>query len=372
MIPVIKITDRQRITPKDQVLALLFSIMAGLFVIGLIFLMFGVNPVFAIVKIFTGSFGSMYGIKETITKAIPLILIGVGLAVAFRAKFWNIGAEGQLLMGAIFSTWVGLNWGPHLPAPVIIPLMFLAGFAGGAAWGLIPAFFKIKFAINEVISTLMMNYICAEFLTFLIVGPWKGKTKFGFPYTDDLPASAILGLIPGSRIHYVTLILAIATVIALGMIIYKTRFGYEVRVIGENPEAARYAGIDFFKTTLIIMAISGGVAGFAGVGEVAGIHHYLSYPAAISSGYGFTAIIVAWLAKLNPFFVIIAGIFFAGILVGGDAIQISLGLPAATVQIFNGTLLVFLIMGDYFLKHKVRLVFKSRQDKPSLKQPAMD
>ena len=354
----IRVIDRENVTPVHQVLTLLFSILAGLFVIGLIFLAFGVNPVFAMVKIFSGSFGSAYGIKETVTKAIPLILIGVGLAIAFRAKFWNIGAESQLLMGAIFGTWVGLNWGPHLPAPVIIPLMFLAGFAGGALWGLIPAFFKIKFAINEVISTLMMNYICAEFLTFLIVGPWKGKTKFGFPYTDDLPASAILGLIPGSRIHYITLILAIVTVVVLGTLIYKTRFGYEVRVIGENPEAARYAGIDFFKTTMIIMAISGGVAGMAGVGEVAGIHHYLSYPASISSGYGFTAIIVAWLAKLNPFFVIIAGIFFAGILVGGDAIQISLGLPAATVQIFNGTLLVFLIMGDYFLKRKIVRVNK--------------
>jgi ABC-type uncharacterized transport system permease subunit len=355
MLSAIKVTDREQITTTNQVLALVFSIMAALFVIGLIFLAFGVNPVFAMAKIFRGSFGTLYGIKETITKAIPLILIGVGLAVAFRAKFWNIGAESQLLMGAIFGTWVGLNWGPHLPAPVMIPLMFLAGFIGGALWGMIPAFFKIKFAINEVISTLMMNYICAEVLTFLIVGPWKGKTKYGFPYTDDLPASAILGLIPGSRIHYVTLLLAIATVVVLGMVIYKTRFGYEVRVIGENPEAARYAGIDFFRTTLIIMAISGGVAGLAGVGEVAGIHHYLSYPASISSGYGFTAIIVAWLAKLNPFFVISAGIFFAGILVGGDAIQISLGLPAATVQIFNGTLLVFLIMGDYFLKHRITL-----------------
>jgi simple sugar transport system permease protein len=310
---------------------------------------------FAIFKIFSGSFGSFYGIKETVTKAIPLILIGGGLAIAFRAKFWNIGAESQLLMGAIFGTWVGLNWGPHLPSPMIIPLMFIAGFIGGALWGLIPAILKIRFAINEVISTLMMNYICAEFLTLLITGPWKGKTKFGFPYTDNLPESAILSLIPGSRIHYFTLIVALASVVLLGIAIAKTRFGYEVRVIGENPFAAKYAGIDFFRTTLLIMIISGGVAGLAGIGEVAGIHHYLSYPAAISSGYGFTAIIVAWLAKLNPFYVVISGIFFAGILVGGDAIQISLGLPAATVEIFNGTLLVFLILGDFFLKNRVKL-----------------
>lgn len=355
-----KVTDREGVTPLLSLVNLLASILAGLMAVGLIFLLCGVNPLFALKKIFLGSFGSFYGFKETVTKAIPLILIGCGLTLAFRSKFWNIGAEGQLLMGAVFSTWVGLNWGAHLPAPVIIPLMFAAGFLGGALWGLIPAILKIRFSINEVISTLMLNYICAEFLTFLIVGPWKGKTKFGFPYTDDLPASAILQYLPGSRIHYVTLIVALVSAVVLGILVYKTRFGYEIRVVGESADAARYAGINFFTTSLVIMAISGGLAGFAGVGEAAGIHHHLSYPANISSGYGFTAIIVAWLAKLNPIYAIFSGLFFAGILVGGDAIQISLGLPAATVQIFNGTLLVFLIMGDYFLKHRVKLQVKPR------------
>jgi len=356
----LKIADRIDIHPKHSFLSLVFSLAAGLLAISSIFLIFGVNPLFALGKIYSGSFGSVYGLKETLTKAIPLILIGSGLAVAFRAKFWNIGAESQLLMGAIFGTWIGLNWGPHLPGPVIVPLMFLVGFLGGAIWGLIPAILKIKFSINEVISTLMMNYICNQIMILLIVGPWRGKTKYGFPYTDDLPASAILSVFPGSRIHYATLLFAIAAVIILGTAIYKTQFGYEVRVIGENPEAAKYSGIDFFRTTLIIMLISGGVAGLAGVGEAAGIHHYLSYPESISSGYGFTGIIVAWLAKLNPFFVILSAFFFAGILVGGDAIQISLGLPAATVQIFNGTLLVFLIMGDYFLKNQVTLQWRGK------------
>jgi ABC-type uncharacterized transport system permease subunit len=355
-----KVTDREQISSISTFLILISSLAAGLAAIGLIFFFCGVNPFFAFKKIFSGSFGSIYGLKETITKAIPLILIGVGLALAFKAKFWNIGAESQLLMGAIFGTWVGLNWGPALPSPVIIPLMFLFGFIGGALWGLIPAILKIRFSINEVISTLMLNYICAEFLTLLIVGPWKSAKKFGFPYTDDLPESAILSVFPGSRIHIVTFLLALLAAVMLTIVIYKTRFGYEVRVIGENPHAAKYAGIDSGHTTLLIMAISGGMAGLAGVGEVAGIHHYLSYPDSISSGYGFTAIIVAWLAKLNPAYVIFSGIFFAGILVGGDAIQISLGLPAATVEIFNGTLLFFLIMGDFFTKNKVRLLAGER------------
>ncbi len=351
----IKVSDRETTTRLRSLLTNIASLVAGLCAIGLVFVACGVNPFYAISKIFLGSFGSLYGFKETVTKAIPLIIVGGGLTLAFRARFWNIGAEGQLLMGAVLSTWVGLAWGPYLPSVVIIPLMFAAGFVGGGLWGLIPAILKIRFSINEVISTLMLNYICAELVTLLIVGPWKGKSRFGFPGTDNLPDSAMLGVIPGSRIHYVTLALALVFAVVLWVAVYKTRFGYEVRVIGENPDAGRYAGINFFKTSLIVMAISGGMAGLAGVGEVAGIHHYLTYPAAISSGYGFTAIIVAWLAKLNPLYAIVSGIFFAGILVGGDAIQISLGLPAATVQIVNGILLVCLIMGDFFFKNKITI-----------------
>ncbi|MBF0303907.1 MAG: ABC transporter permease [Desulfamplus sp.] len=349
----ITVYDRDSVTPLRSLMTNIGSLAASLVAIGIVFLLCGVNPLYAIAKIFTGSFGSMYGFKETVTKAIPLILIGGGLALAFRGKFWNIGAEGQLLMGALMGTWVGLAWGDTLPSYLLIPLMFFAGFAGGALLGLIPAILKIKFSINEVISTLMLNYICAEFITMLIVGPWKGSTRFGFPGTNNLNPSALLGVMPGSRIHYVTLIVAIISVVILSIVVYRTRFGYEVRVIGENPEAGRYAGINFFRTTIVIMILSGGLAGIAGVGELAGIHHYLGYPASISSGYGFTAIIVAWLAKLNPMYVLVSALFFAGILVGGDAIQISLGLPGATVQIVNGILLVFLIMGDYFLKHKV-------------------
>lgn len=348
-------SDRYNITPLRAFITNVAALSAGVLAISLIFLAAGVNPLYAVFQIFIESFGSVYGIKETITKAIPLILIGAGLTLAFRAKFWNIGAEGQLLMGAIFGTWTAQHFGNALPPAFVVTLTFTAGFIGGALWGIIPAILKIKYAINEVITTLMLNYICAEFLTMLIVGPWKGKTRFGFPGTDALPDAAMLGVLPGSRIHYATLILAIVCSVGLCALIYKTRFGYEARVVGENPDAGRYAGIHFLKTTLILMAISGGLAGFAGVGEVAGVHHYLGYPASVSSGYGFTAIIVAWLAKLNPLFAIVSGLFFAGIIVGGDTIQISLGLPAATVEIVNGILLIFLIMGDYFLYNKIQI-----------------
>jgi general nucleoside transport system permease protein len=340
-------------TPRFTLLTVLLSLVAGFIAVSIIFLAKGVNPLYALYRIFSGSFGSFYGFKETVTKAIPLIAIGVGLVLAFRAKFWNIGAEGQLLMGATFSTWVALNVAPNVPAFVAIPLMFFAGFLGGALFGAIPAIIKVKFGTNEVISTLMLNYVAAEIVQLLVVGPWKGETQFGFPYTDDFPDTAVLPVIPGSRIHAFTLCVAVLAAIILYVVIRRTKFGYEVRVIGDNPDAARYAGIGFFKTLLITMVISGGVAGMAGVGEVAGIHHHLSYPYTISAGYGFTAIIVAWLARLNPLLVIVSGLFFAGIKVGGDAIQISLGLPAATVEVFNGVILFFLIAGEFFMNNRL-------------------
>jgi general nucleoside transport system permease protein len=351
----IDLLPRERTTAALNLMILLGSLVAGLLAVSVVFALNGVNPAVAIFSIFKGCFGSLYGIKETITKAIPLILIGSGLALAYKAKFWNIGAESQLLVGAIFATWVGLHWGPHLPAVVLVPLMFLVAFIGGGLWGMVPAVLKIKFGINEVISTLMLNYIAAEFVKFLVVGPWKGATKGGYPYTDDLPASGILGHLPYSRISPVLLVLAVIGALVLGWLVYRSRFGYEVRVIGENTHAARYSGINFFRTSLLLMAISGGMAGLAGAGELMSIHHYMSYPESLSAGYGFTAIIVAWLARLNPAYTIVSGLFFAGIIVGGDAIQISMQMPAATVNVFNGMILMFLIMGDFFISHRIRI-----------------
>jgi ABC-type uncharacterized transport system permease subunit len=339
-------------TPAGLSLAVLAgSLAAGLLAVTIVFAASGADPLYALYRIFAGSFGSVYGLGETITKAIPLILIGSGLALAFRGKFWNIGAEGQLLAGAAAATWIGLN--VHISAPLLISLMFVSGFTAGAIWGIITAIVKVRFGVNEVISTLMLNYIAFELITLLVTGPWKGTSQMGFPYTDNLPIPATLGLIPGTRIHVATLLLAVASAFLLFLLLRYTRFGYELRVLGENSEAARYAGIDFMKMSLLMMLVSGGLAGIAGVGEVAGIHHRLAFPQTISSGYGFTGVIVAWLAKLNPLAALASGLFFAGILVGGDSIQVSLGLPAATVQVFNGMLLFFLIGGDFFLRNRV-------------------
>lgn len=340
--------------PRQQALVMAGSLLAGFVLVSLVFLASGVNPFYALGQIFGSSFGSAYGLGETLTKMIPLLLIGVGLTVPYHGKFWNIGAEGQLLAGALLGTAVGLALPPGFPGLAGIGLMFLAGFIGGALWGMVPAILRIKLGVSEVISTLMLNYITVEIFQFFLFGPLKGKTKFGFPYSDDLQSSLFLPLVGGTRIHWPTLLLGLVAAVLIFLMLRSSKRGYEIRVSGENREAARYAGIDFFSITLLMMVISGGLAGLAGVGEVAGNHHHLSYPQNISAGYGFTAIIVAWLGRLNPLGTILSSFFLAGILVGGDAIQLSLQLPAATVNIVNGLLLICLIAGDFFLHYSLR------------------
>lgn len=341
------------ITKREKIILKLAFIILGIFLSCLIFILRGVNPFYAFFKIFKGSFFGIFGFKETIMKAIPLLLIGTGLVVSFKGRFWNIGAEGQLLIGATVATWIGLNFGEKLPC--VLFFMFLGGFIGGAIWGVIPAYLKVKFGINEIISTLMFNYIAYQFVQYLVYGPWKGKTKYGFPYTDNLPLRATIPLIKGSRIHILTLIIGVSLLLLVYFFTNKTKYGYEIKVVGENPSAAKYAGISFLKVALVVMIISGGFAGIAGVGEVAAIHKHLTYPEQISSGYGYAGIIVAWLSGLNPLLVLISSLFFGGLLVGGDIIQTSFGFPVATIQIFNGLILISLLISTFLTEYKIKV-----------------
>lgn len=271
-----------------------FSILLAVPIIAVIFSGFNVNPLDAFLVILEGAFGDVYGISETVTKAIPLMLCAVGLGVAYETGFYNIGAEGQLLMGAIFSTWVALNFG-HLSSMILLPSMLIAGAIGGGIWGLIPTYLKVKFETNEVITTLMMNYIASKTLDYLVFGPWRGKEEWGFPYTSKFSETARLPVIGFTRVHYPTLILGLAAALILFFVLRRTKIGFDTRIVGKNPEAARYLGINSTKIFMFVMLISGGLAGIAGFGEVAGIQHRLRQ--AISPGYGFTSIIVAGLPR---------------------------------------------------------------------------
>jgi simple sugar transport system permease protein len=283
------------------------------------------------------------------------MLTGLGVSIAFRMLFWNIGAEGQLVMGGFAAGAVAL-WAPTLlpfiPPWAYLPLMIVAGMLGGALWGLVPALLKAYLRVNEIITTLMLNYIAILWLQHLYYGPWKDPQGYGFPGTAQFPEFAWLPRLTG-RVH-LGLIFALVAAAFIWVVLDRTRWGYEIRLIGENQEAARYAGISIARDIILVMLLSGGLAGLAGMAEVAGISHRLQQGLAV--GYGFTAIIVAWLAKLNPWGVILVSILMAALLVGGDQIQITMGLPASMALVLQGAILFFMLGGDIFTRYRVRIL----------------
>lgn len=343
----------RRLNPSWKVVigVSVLSIFLAVFVIGFIFLGYGISPVKAYIEIFIETVGNVYGLTLIIWQSIPLLLCGVGLLLAFKASFWNIGAEGQLLMGAVSATWVALFSG--FPDYLMIPMIFIFGFAGGALWGLLSTVFKARFRINEVITTLMMNYIAMNIVLFLIHGPWKGEEMRGFAYTNSFPEAATLPVIGYTYIHWPTLAAGLVLAGIVYVIVTRTKLGFEVKVIGRSRQAARYAGISYFRTIFRVMIISGGAAGLAGAGEVAGVHQMLRHPDQISLGYGYTAIIVAWLARGNPLIVILTSFLFGIIYVAGDVVQLSFGLPFQIINVFTGLILFFLIAGESLVHNKI-------------------
>lgn len=302
----------------------------------------GNNPVRAYLALFQGAFGSLYGLTETLVKAIPLILTGLAVSFPLRAGFWNIGAEGQLYLGAIAATWVALTFG-HLASFILLPLVILSGFLAGALWGLIPAFLKIRLQVNEILLTLMMNYIAVNGSNYLVYGPLKDPQGANFPITATFSEAAWLPRLPGTRLH-AGIILAFTMTGVLYLILSKTRLGYEIKVVGANPRVALYGGISLMTVTLIVMAIGGGLAGLAGVGEVAGLQHRLRKD--ISPGYGYTAIPIALLGKGHPIGVTIAALLFGALFVGGSHMQQTTKVPVALISIIQALVVLFVVAGE--------------------------
>ncbi len=336
-----------------SLLAIILAFACG----GVIFLFYHISPGVGYQTFFQGSLGSWYAFSETLKRTIPLLLVGEGLSLAFRAQVLNIGAEGQILLGAVAATWVALFSG--LPSFLLLPTMFILGFLAGAGWALVPAIFKTRFAVNEVLSTLMLNYVASNLVLYLIAGPWKGKGVRGFTYTDTFPEAAWLKTMGITRVPYFTLLVGIAIAIGGYFFLKKSALGFELRIVGSSPETARFLGINEEKIVLFTMFISGGLSGFAGVGEVAGIHHLLRHPDHISLGYGFTAIIVAWLARANPLATILTSFLFGALLSGGDALRVSLGIPFQVVSVFNGLILFFLISTEHLSRY--RIIWKDKK-----------
>ncbi len=302
------------------------------------------------------SFGSIGVFSDTLVKATPLILVGLACSVAFRARLWNIGAEGQFFLGAFGASAVVLT--PLLPANtspwIFIPVMMLAGILMGALWGFIPGFLKAKYNVNEIISTLMMNYIAVAWNNFFIYAVWSEsgfQMSKVFPKTAWLPRLADYAKeVPAFRglTTHLGLLFGILASILVWFILYRSRWGYEIRLIGDNPQAARYAGLNITRNTILVMMFSGALAGLAGMSEITGVVHRLQ--GAISPGYGFTGIIVAWLAKLNPFAVILVSILFGALILAGREIQ-----PSGIPKMIQGIILVCLIASDFFLRYQIRI-----------------
>jgi len=333
------------------VLVPICSVILALGVGALILIIFGINPLRAYQVMLQGSLGSGYAVSETLVKAIPLMLTGLGISIAFRMLFWNIGAEGQLAMGGIAAAYVALFLSDRLPPLLVIPTMFVLAALAGALWGLIPAVLKAAIGVNEILTTLMMNYIAILLVEYLYLGPWRDPEGYGFPGSAPFPEVAWLPRLTG-RVH-AGLIIAILAAALLWFILARTRWGYEIRVIGENARAARYTGISIGRNVVLVMLLSGGLAGLAGMAEVAGLTRRLY---GLTVGYGYTAIIVAWLANLNPWGVLLVAFLMGALLVGGDQIQIAMQTPAAVALALQGAILFFVLGGSIFVNYRVRVI----------------
>ena len=332
----------------SPLLAIALTLLCG----GIIFALLGLNPLRALYIYFVEPLTSWWSIQELAIKAAPLVLIGVGLAVCFQARVWNIGAEGQLIMGALAGSMIPVfftGW----QSPLALVAMLLLAAVGGAMFAAIPAFLKTRFNANEILTSLMLVYVAGYLADWLVRGPWRDPEGFNFPKSVNFEGWQALPTIFGDRIH-IGVILAIIAALVLAFTMAKTLKGFEIRIMGNAPRAGMFSGFSPKKTVWFALLLSGGLAGVAGICEVAGPAGHLQ--PVVSPGYGFTAIIVAFLGRLNPIGVIFAGIMLAVSYLGGESAQIDLGLSSKIAQVFQGMLLFFILACDTLILYRIKLL----------------
>ena len=332
----------------SPVLALGLSLVAGI----ILFLIMKVEPLAALHAFFVAPVSSAYGLAELGVKSTPLILIGVALALGFRAGVWNIGAEGQLIIGGLCGGMVALYF-YEASGVYIIPLILLAGICGGMAWAAIVAFLRVRFNANEILTSLMLSYVASLLLNLMVHGPLKDPDGYNFPQSRMFSESALLPvLLENTRLHIGALI-ALLVVFICWLIISRSLLGYQIKVAGSAPAASEHAGFSHSRIIWTTLLIGGGAAGLAGALEVSGpIGQLLP---SISPGYGFTAIIVAYVGRLHPVGALLAGILMALTYLGGENAQIMLNLPVAVTGVFQGLLLFFLLACDVFIHYRLQI-----------------
>ncbi len=343
----------RRATPSTamQVLPPVLAILATMIIGGILFAFLGKDPVQAIRIIFVDPLFDSYSRTEILVKASPLVLIAIGLSFGFRAGIWNIGAEGQFIVGAIAGGAVGLAlW--QVPGVWVLPAMCAAGMLGGFLWAMIPALLRNRYNTNEILVSLMLVYVAELLLSALVSGPLRNPDGFNFPESRQFHDSATLPiLMEGTRVH-IGIVVAVVVAILAYFMLQRHVFGFNVRLAGLAPRAAHFAGVSRSRTVIVCMGLSGALAGLAGVFEAAGPVGQLvpSLPAQ----YGFTAIIVAFLGRLHPIGIILAGLVMALTYIGGETAQFTLQIPAAAIQVFQGLLLFFLLAFEVFARYRLR------------------
>ena len=342
----IRTAERNDVMEKKAVLIRIFAVALALLTSGLFIMFLGHNPIDVYISMIEGSFGTLYRFRETVVKTVPLVITSLGILIAFKMKFWNIGAEGQIYMGAFLGSFFALKF-PNAPKGLLIPIMILAGIVGGGLYGLIPAFFKGKYDTNETLFTLMLNYIAIKWVTYLQYGPWKDPSANGFPKIATFSDNATLPKLLGINIGWV---IAIILVILVHIFIHNTKKGYEIEVIGESENTARYAGINVSRTIMEAMFLSGGLCGLAGIIQASGVNNTLSVE--LSGGMGYTAIIVTWLSQLSAPLIALVSFLFALLIQGGSYIQTAFQIPQSAADIMQGIILLFVLGCEFFINYR--------------------
>jgi len=343
-----------------KVLVTITAVIASFIIAGLIFMMLGFSPL-QIYGMIINTFTSVGLMHETLLRSTPIILAALGLSIAFKMNFWNIGAEGQLYMGAFAATGIVLlhvYYGLISP-DLLLPVMLLASFTAGSAWCLFPAFLKTRLGANEIITTLMMNYIAILFVNYLIFGPWRDPQGYGFPFSVNFPPYARPSL-PFMSVGMFMLTWSIITASLVFSMLKYTMPGFEIRVVGQNLDAAKFAGINISSTIMLGCLLSGGLSGIAGMVTVSTLIGRLTPD--VSPGYGYMAIIVAYLAGLNPLLIIPAGILFGGLLTAGDAMQYALSMPKTGAQILQALIFLFTLLGEFVKRYGISVVRSGSND----------
>ncbi|WP_256809377.1 MULTISPECIES: ABC transporter permease [unclassified Bradyrhizobium] len=347
---------------RSNTIALVSPLIAiGLTIVTMVilFAILGKNPLLALHAYFIAPLTDSYSLQEIAVKATPLVMIAIGLSLCYLANAWNIGAEGQFLIGAVAGSWIAVKTQGTDAGAWVLPVMFVLAAAAGALYALIPAICKVRFGASEILTSLMLVYVADLFLDYLVRGPWRDPNGFNFPTTAEFdPVATVPLLIEGGRLHLGSII-ALLVVAAVAILLGRTIKGFEIRVVGAAPRAARFGGFNSNQLILLTFAVSGALAGLAGIIEVAGPVGHLQ--PGISPGYGFTAIIVAFLGRLNPLGILIAGLFLALTFIGGEQAQIAMKIPLDVTKVFQGILLFYVLACDSLILYRFKLVFPNRQ-----------